>query len=261
MASTYDFSELFGAELLSKSGNVETSEVLSGKYVMVYFSAHWCPPCRGFTPSLIKFYDSLKAKRDDFELVFVSSDRDEKSFDEYYGEMTCHALPYSKRDLKTTLSKTFKVNGIPTLVIIDPDGKTITTDARTDVSSDPEGAKFPWTPPTFEEVFPATVVSKGDKVESSTLEDKFLMLYFSAHWCPPCKAFTPKLVELYKKLKETRDDVELVFVSSDRDEASFKEYYGEMPWMALDYSDRDAKAVRDCESREAHFFHFQLLSF
>jgi len=241
MSAMYDFSKIFGAELQSKSGTVETNSVLSGKYVMVYFSAHWCPPCRGFTPSLIKFYDALKEKRDDFELVFVSSDRDEGAFDEYYGEMTCHALPYAQRDLKTSLSKKFKVSGIPTLVVMGPDGSTITTDARSDVSSDPEGAKFPWKPPTFEEVFPATVVNKGEKVESSTLDDKYLMLYFSAHWCPPCKMFTPELVKVYNKLKETRSDLELVFVSSDREETAFKEYYGEMPWMALDFADRDAK--------------------
>ena len=60
--------------------------------VLVYFSAHWCPPCRGFTPKLAEWYVSMKAKRDDFEVVFVSSDRDEGSFNEYYHEMPWLAL-------------------------------------------------------------------------------------------------------------------------------------------------------------------------
>ena len=35
----------------------------------------------------------------------------------------------------------------------------------------------------------------------------------------------------------------MIFVSSDRDEASFMEYFGEMPWLALDFSDRKLKVV------------------
>ncbi len=47
---------------------------LKGKMVGIYFSAHWCPPCRAFTPNLVKFRDKNK---DEFEIVFVSSDKDE----------------------------------------------------------------------------------------------------------------------------------------------------------------------------------------
>ena len=33
------------------------SEALAGKeFICIYFSAHWCPPCRGFTPVLKDFY-------------------------------------------------------------------------------------------------------------------------------------------------------------------------------------------------------------
>merc|ERR1712110_400015 len=50
------------------------SEALAGKKVLVYFSAHWCPPCRGFTPLLKEAYgDELKGKP--VEVVFVSSDQ------------------------------------------------------------------------------------------------------------------------------------------------------------------------------------------
>ncbi len=60
--------------------------------VMVYFSAHWCPPCRAFTPQLTRFYTSLKSKRDDFDIVFVSSDKNQAGFDEYYRDMPWLAL-------------------------------------------------------------------------------------------------------------------------------------------------------------------------
>merc|ERR1711985_105425 len=45
------------------------------------------------------------------------------------------------------LSNMFGVRGIPALVIIDTDGSVITKEGRGALSSDPQGAKFPWYPP------------------------------------------------------------------------------------------------------------------
>ena len=51
------FGELFGEILQSKSGAISTTKALKGKTkVMLYFSAHWCPPCRAFTPQLADLY-------------------------------------------------------------------------------------------------------------------------------------------------------------------------------------------------------------
>merc|ERR1711912_32442 len=96
-------SELFGPTLKTKEGDKPTDEVLAGKkHVLVYFSAHWCPPCRGYTPELSKAYEG-SAKKDDTAVVFVSSDRDQASFDEYYSEMSFFAVPFEKRDIKEKL--------------------------------------------------------------------------------------------------------------------------------------------------------------
>ncbi|MEM1222432.1 MAG: thioredoxin-like domain-containing protein, partial [Verrucomicrobiota bacterium] len=46
-------------------------------YVLVYYSASWCPPCRKFTPGLVNFYKKKK-QGNNFELIFVSSDRSAK---------------------------------------------------------------------------------------------------------------------------------------------------------------------------------------
>ena len=57
------------------------------------------------------------------------------------------ALPYEKRSEKDALSRHFEVSGIPTLVILDPSGNVINTEARGAVGNDPDGEKFPWPPP------------------------------------------------------------------------------------------------------------------
>jgi len=233
---------LLGDTLQSKEGSVNTSEILKDKYVALYFSAHWCPPCRGFTPKLAEWYTkSLKEKG--LEIVFVSSDRDEKSFNEYFAEQPWLALPFSDRTKKAELSKQFKVQGIPTLVILNKDGTVITTKGRAAVTEDQTGENLPWFPPTFDEALGNEFVkSDGSKVTKDSLKGKFLGIYFSAHWCGPCRGFTPKLAEWYKK-DLSKKNFEIIFVSSDRDQSSFDSYLSEMPWIALPFSDRKRKGL------------------
>merc|ERR1719160_1400766 len=84
--------ELLGDKLLASSGEVSTTDALAGKTaVAVYFSAHWCPPCRGFTPQLAGWYNTaLSAKG--LKVVFVSSDKSEAEFTSYFGEQPWAAL-------------------------------------------------------------------------------------------------------------------------------------------------------------------------
>lgn len=137
------FAELLGPTLLSKNGEVDTALALSGKTVGLYFSAHWCPPCRGFTPQLAKSYTSaLKAKG--LEIVFVSGDQDESAFCSYHGEMPWLALPFASRDKAAALNSQFHVNGIPSLILLGSDGTKITDEGTKMVGMDPSGEGFPW---------------------------------------------------------------------------------------------------------------------
>merc|ERR1719247_3082368 len=113
-----------------------------------------------------------------------------------------------------------------------------TTDGRSAVTEDPTGENFPWVPPTFADSIGDTFVrNDGSEVKYAELAGKTIAIYFSAHWCPPCKMFTPELVKTYNKLQAAGKPFEIIFASSDRDEGSFKEYFGEMPWLALPHGD------------------------
>jgi len=94
--------------------------------------------------------------------------------------------------------------------------------------------------------FGETVASGSitDELSSESCGKRVLGLYFSARWCPPCRDFTPVLVEFYKQFKKSAAAyclVDIILVSSDHDEESFFEYLKEMPWPAIPYSDKFRK--------------------
>jgi len=133
---------LFPSKLIDSKGKSVSSKVLKDKIVGIYFSAQWCPPCRGFTPSLVDFRNK---NSENFEVVFVSSDRsseDQLKYMEKY-KMNFYAVPHGS-DAANKLKKKFEVRGIPSLIIVDANGKTITKNGRGDVSGNPESALASW---------------------------------------------------------------------------------------------------------------------
>jgi thiol-disulfide isomerase/thioredoxin len=78
--------DLLGQHLLTNTAGeltaLETKVVLpaSKTIVALLFSALWCPPCEQFLKDLIVFYYKIKATSSDFEIVLISSDRDDKQF-------------------------------------------------------------------------------------------------------------------------------------------------------------------------------------
>ena len=231
--------------LLSKDehGNLTecvASEALSGKVVAIYFSALWSPECQKFTPVLIEAYRALMERNKSFAIIFLSSDRNEAAFEEYFKEMPWMALHFQDRNTITVLSKKFKVSGVPTLVLIDERGAVITKDGWDSVREDPQGHDFPWRPKTpLELLSPQLLIGNQKKTASEPLlKGKFLALLFSAEWSLPCQTFSVMLEQLYRSMKISSDheNFEFVLISCDRDEAGFRRHYRDMPWAALPWA-------------------------
>lgn len=91
-----------------------------------YYSAMWCGPCRKFTPELVAAYQRLKAKYPEFEVIFVSADRDEFNMREY---MRTHKMPWPAVRLGAADAaiKNYSGNGIPWLVAVSDRGQPLTT--------------------------------------------------------------------------------------------------------------------------------------
>ena len=91
---------------------------------------------------MAKLYNECKEKKKKFEIVFVSSDRNEDAFKEYFEEMPWSALSFQERTLKTNLSELYEVQGIPSLVLLTGQGDLITKEGRAAIGAGVDA--FPW---------------------------------------------------------------------------------------------------------------------
>jgi nucleoredoxin len=112
-----------------KNGNLVScyDEELAPKQIYgLYFSAHWCGPCRKFTPQLVAYYNQIAREHPEFEIIFVSADKSAAGMAAYMREssMPWPAIEYSKLANVPALQK-YAGRGIPDLVIVDASGKVL----------------------------------------------------------------------------------------------------------------------------------------
>lgn len=85
--------------------------------------------------------------------------------------------------------------------------------------------------------------AQGESISRESLKGKVVALYFSAHRCVRCRAFTPTLVEFYEKHKG--DDFEIVFVSFDNTPEMKKQYIEETGMNFLSVAGNKARVHFD----------------
>lgn len=98
---------------------------LEGKYVgLCFVVGGGYGPVDQFTSVLAKIYEKLKEVGQKFEVVAVSLDSDESSFNESFAKMPWLAIPQGDKTCEK-LVRYFELRSLPTLVLIGPDGKTL----------------------------------------------------------------------------------------------------------------------------------------
>jgi peroxiredoxin len=100
---------------------VSLADFRGQKKLVVSFWASWCGPCRLEMPALTKFYKDNHTSSSDFELLAVSIDDDVKDAADF---ATAQKLIFPVLlDSRKKIADAFEVEGIPTMFIIDKNGK------------------------------------------------------------------------------------------------------------------------------------------
>jgi peroxiredoxin len=81
--------------------------------------------------------------------------------------------------------------------------------------------------------------SNGEYITLEDLKGKVVMLDFWGTWCPPCVASVPELRNLYRRF--SKDQFVLIGISSDFEEAVWREFTDKNKMAWLQYRDRDRR--------------------
>ncbi|RYQ99307.1 hypothetical protein Ahy_B07g087231 [Arachis hypogaea] len=173
------------------------------------------------------------------------------------------AIPFSNSETISSLKKLFQVRGIPSLVLLDEAGKLVTK-SRVMLMNEHGAEAYPFTSQRIHELkdqeqearrnqtLTSILVSRsrdfvissdGKKVLVSELEGKIVGLYFYSVVYNASADFTPKLLEVYKKLREKGEKFEVVGIPLDSDEESFKKGLESVNEVA----DRDVPMLESAE--------------
>lgn len=118
----------FKLKLVDKENGRQVSlKDYEGKALLLHFWATWCPPCRAELPGMQAFFEKLESQGDSKKLEFlavcVSDTEDERSaFMKENNYTFTGAL-----DKSGIVAASYGVQGIPTTVLIGPDGTVLKT--------------------------------------------------------------------------------------------------------------------------------------
>ncbi|XP_010256393.1 PREDICTED: uncharacterized protein LOC104596799 [Nelumbo nucifera] len=247
--------------LVQNNGKQVRVQEFMGKFVGLYFAGWWHSAVHWFTQILVETYNDLYHKND-FEVIFVSSDKDNESFIQHFSKMPWFAVPFSDAMTRDRLHEVFKVNNIPSLVILDKKGRVSSYNGAWIVRV--HGVQgYPFTPEWIEKlqedekvvrkeqsllsimtsISDHLISNERNKVPISELQQKVVGMYFTTTSEVECLDFTAKLVEVYKELKNKGESFEVIWISLGNSQESYENGFRNMPWLAFPFEDKSYKKL------------------
>jgi hypothetical protein len=120
------FAELDGRLVNSTTGKPEPLDSKSlPRYIVFYRGSSTCPITREFTPTLIKYYQAMKPKHPEFELIYIMTESVEETakFATQIG-FSWRAIEYENTRYMPTVSQPIK-GLLPQLIVMDRNGRVL----------------------------------------------------------------------------------------------------------------------------------------
>jgi nucleoredoxin len=133
-----------GSHFITHIGKADSREVFSHDLIVLYFCAHWAPPCRDLTPLLTNVYRSANEAQKRFEVICISFDRDNETFYDYFDDMPWIAVPFGDTERCKDLAAQFRVIGVPMVIVLNREAKVLTSEGRGDIYEKGPGAVDHW---------------------------------------------------------------------------------------------------------------------
>jgi hypothetical protein len=138
--------ELFGDQLYTAEGSPVNVRVLNDTPIIgIYFASVGCPACGAFNPILVEAYNQLEEDGRPFEVVLVSLGISDSALFEYMDQSGMPWLAVSPQSSEANaLVQRYDVRWVPTLVMMDGAGNTISLNGREEVTQRGAGAYDDW---------------------------------------------------------------------------------------------------------------------
>jgi hypothetical protein len=138
-----------GDRFVNREGKKFNAGALLGKTLLLFFAKQPSHEReRHIVADLRQLYVKLKNEGHNFEIVFISADRNEAIYDDHLKSMPWLAMPFKEDQpglvRRDVLQDVFEVRKLPKLVVVEPSGMTLNSMALFHKPHD-----FPWLPDTI----------------------------------------------------------------------------------------------------------------
>lgn len=112
--------------LTSTEGDLVSPSHYRGKWVVLDFWASWCKPCRASNPELVRLYEKYHGRG--LEVIGIACWDQEDAWKKAIDQ---DGLPWvqlnasEKIEGQEDVTKTFVITGVPTSILVDPEGKIV----------------------------------------------------------------------------------------------------------------------------------------